>query len=112
MSVTTSAVQFDMYDRNTYADPYPVYRRLRDEAPLYYNEEYDFYAVRRFEDAERVMVDREGFISSKGIVYNIMPYIVRGKERFPTVCSSAKTRPCIRHTAAWCHACSPRSGWE
>ncbi len=83
MSIATEAVQFDMYDRNTYVNPYPVYRRLREEAPLYYNEEYDFYAVSRFDDAERVMVDREGFISSKGIVYNIMPYIIRGEGEIP-----------------------------
>ena len=83
MSIATEAVQFDMYDRNTYVNPYLVYRRLREEAPLYYNEEYDFYAVSRFDDAERVMVDREGFISSKGIVYNIMPYIIRGEGEIP-----------------------------
>ena len=38
MAVTTADVNFDMYDREIYASPYAVYRRLRDEAPLYYNE--------------------------------------------------------------------------
>ena len=41
------------------ADPYPVFRRLREEAPLYYNEQYDFYAVSRYDDVERGLVDRE-----------------------------------------------------
>src|SRR3974390_3195074 len=83
MALTTEAVYYDMYDRDIYADPYPVYRRLRDEAPLYYNEQYNFYAVSRFDDAERVMVDRDTFISSKGMVYNIMPYVISGEAEIP-----------------------------
>ena len=50
------------------ADPYPVYRRLRDEAPLYYNEEYDFFAVSRFDDVQRGLIDRETFSSARGSV--------------------------------------------
>ena len=57
MSLTETDVHFDPYDREIYADPYPTFRRLRDEAPLYYNAEYDFYAVSRFGDSERVLVD-------------------------------------------------------
>ena len=30
-------VYFDPYDVEINADPYPVFRRLREEAPLYYN---------------------------------------------------------------------------
>ena len=37
-------LQYDPYDVEINADPYPVFRRLREEAPLYYNEQYDFYA--------------------------------------------------------------------
>ena len=48
-----SAVAYDPYDVEINADPYPVFRRLRAEAPLYYDEEYDFFAVSRFEDVER-----------------------------------------------------------
>lgn len=72
MTVTPTAVSYDMFDRDIYASPYPVYKRLRDEAPLYYNESYDFYAVSRFDDASRVLGDRETFISGKGGVYNII----------------------------------------
>ena len=38
------APYYDPYDFDIDADPYPVWKRLRDEAPLYYNEKYDFYA--------------------------------------------------------------------
>lgn len=71
MTVTAADVHFDMYDRDLYASPYPMYRRLRDEAPLYYNEEYDFYAVSRHADVARVLSERETFSSAKGGVYNI-----------------------------------------
>jgi cytochrome P450 len=72
MTVTPTTVSYDMFDRDIYASPYPVYRRLRDEAPLYYNEQYDFYAVSRFEDVSRVLSDRDSFISGKGGVYNVI----------------------------------------
>jgi cytochrome P450 len=68
----TTAVDFDMFDRDIYASPYAVYKQLRDDAPLYYNDEHDFYAVSRFDDVARVLTDRETFISGKGGVYNIL----------------------------------------
>ena len=56
VSVTNqSDVYYDPYDLEIDADPYPVYRRLRDEAPLYYNERHDFFAVSRADDVERVL---------------------------------------------------------
>ncbi len=39
---TTSDVYFDPYDVEINADPYPTFARLREEAPIYYNEQYDF----------------------------------------------------------------------
>src|SRR5205807_10065763 len=54
-------VYYDPYDVGINADPYPVFRRLRDDAPLYYNEAHDFYAVSRAEDVERGLSDREHF---------------------------------------------------
>ena len=65
---TTTDLSYDPYDREIDADPYPVFRRLREEAPLYYNEPYDFYAVSRFDDVQRGLVDRETFSSARGSV--------------------------------------------
>jgi cytochrome P450 len=48
-------------------NPYPIYRRLRDEAPVYHNEELDFYAVSRFDDCWEVLVDHRRFVSSRGV---------------------------------------------
>ncbi len=66
--MTMTDVYYDPYDREIDADPYPVYARLRAEAPLYYNEEHDFYAVSRFEDVQRGLLDRRIFSSARGSV--------------------------------------------
>jgi cytochrome P450 len=73
--VTTTSpteVYYDPYDVGIDADPYPVFRRLREEAPLYYNGAHDFYAVSRFEDVERSLVDRETFISGRGGILELI----------------------------------------
>lgn len=67
-----SDVYYDPFNQEIDADPYPVYRRMREEAPLYYNEQHDFYAVSRADDVERVLVDNETFISGRG---GIMEFI-------------------------------------
>src|SRR5262245_24758942 len=66
MTVTSSDVYDDPYDGDIYADPWPRFRRLREEAPLYYNEVYDFYALSRFDDVERGNVDYDTFSSAHG----------------------------------------------
>ena len=55
---TASDVYYDPYNVEIVADPYPVYRRLRDEAPLYFNETHDFFAVSQFADVERGLLIR------------------------------------------------------
>ena len=65
-TTSVSDVYYDPYDVGIDADPYPTFRRLREEAPLYYNEPHDFYALSRYEDVERGAVDRDTFISGRG----------------------------------------------
>ena len=64
--ISESDVYYDPYDSEIDANPYPVYRRLREEAPLYYNERHDFYAVSRADDVDRVLLDNATFISGRG----------------------------------------------
>jgi len=72
MTVTTdSKVYYDMYDRDIYASPFDTYRRLRDESPIYYNSQYDFWAVSRHEDVLKVILDAETYISGRGMTYNV-----------------------------------------
>jgi cytochrome P450 len=68
MTTKTTGISYDPYDREIDADPYPTYRSLRDDAPLYYNEEYDFYAVSRFLDVQQAFLDRETYSSARGSV--------------------------------------------
>jgi len=75
MAVDTASgagVYYDPYDVGITADPYPVYRRMREEAPLYYNETHDFYAVTRWEDVERGLLDAATFISGKGGILELI----------------------------------------
>jgi cytochrome P450 len=71
--VTTAAtVYFDPYDVDIAKDPYPTYRRLREEAPLYYNEKYDFYAVSRYADCDAGLPDWQTFSSARGAILELI----------------------------------------
>jgi len=50
MTVQTEKPVLDPYDYDFHEDPYPYYKRLRDEAPLYRNEELNFWALSRHQD--------------------------------------------------------------
>src|SRR5256885_12838954 len=65
-------IYYDPYDFDIDVDPYPVWKRLRDEAPLYYNEKYDFYALSRFADVEKASIEWPTYISGKGSVLEII----------------------------------------
>jgi cytochrome P450 len=69
---SASDVYYDPYNVNIDADPYPVYRRLREEAPLYYNEQRDFYALSRFDDVDRALSDPKTYISGRGDVLEVI----------------------------------------
>jgi cytochrome P450 len=70
--ISEGAVSWDPYRPDFWMNPYPVFRRLREEAPLYYNQQYDFYAVSRFSDVESGFSDRETFSSGRG---DVLEYI-------------------------------------
>ncbi len=65
-------VYYDPYSVEINTDPYPVYRRLREEAPLYYNDTHDFYAVSRYEDVERGLLDAQTYISGRGGIIELI----------------------------------------
>ncbi|BBZ15635.1 cytochrome P450 [Mycobacterium branderi] len=65
--MTTSSLVFDPFSQEFFDDPYPIYRRLRDEAPVYYSEQYDFYALTRHGDVAAAFRDFETFSSAHGV---------------------------------------------
>ena len=56
---------YDPWNVEIDLDPYPTYARLRSEAPVYYNEKVDFWALSRFDDVEVALHDVEHLSSAK-----------------------------------------------
>ena len=67
-----SELYYDPYDFRIDADPYPVWRRMRDEQPLYYNEKYDFYALSRYDDVAAGLADWNTYRSGRGSVLELI----------------------------------------
>lgn len=65
-------VYWDPYQVELVADPYPAFRRLREEAPLYRNERHDFWALSRFDDVQRGLADWETYISGRGAILELI----------------------------------------
>ncbi len=64
--MTKPQVVFSPVSQEYFENPYDVYKRMRDEAPLYYDEEEDFYALTRHEDVAAAFKDHESFSSARG----------------------------------------------
>lgn len=67
-----SDVYYDPWDVEIDVDPYPTYRRLRDEAPLYHNERHDFWGLSRYADIDAVLRDPQRFSSAKGDILEVV----------------------------------------
>ena len=64
--MTKAQVIFDPFSEEFFNNPFDMYRRMRQDAPLYYNEDSDFYALTRHEDVSAALKDHEAFSSSRG----------------------------------------------
>ena len=69
---STATLTYDPYDYEIDADPHPVWRRMRDEAPLYRNDRYDFWALSRYQDVYEASLDATTFSSAHGTVLEMM----------------------------------------
>jgi cytochrome P450 len=65
-------IYWDPFDVEIDVDPHPVWRRLRDEHPLYRNERFDFWALSRFADVVAAHRDPRVYSSSHGTVLELM----------------------------------------
>lgn len=65
--MTTATVLFDPFSEEFFNNPHETYRRLREEAPVYYSQEYDFYALTRHEDVAAAFKDHETYSSAYGV---------------------------------------------
>ncbi|CAJ1509128.1 cytochrome P450 [[Mycobacterium] holstebronense] len=64
--MTKAELIFDPFSDEYYENPFDIYRRMREEAPLYYNAEEDFYALTRHEDVSAALKDFETYSSARG----------------------------------------------
>ena len=68
--MTTTSVEplvFNPYDYGFHDDPYPTYRRLRSEAPVYRNDELEFWALSRHHDVNAAFRDAKRLSSANGV---------------------------------------------
>ncbi|MEV4233602.1 cytochrome P450 [Nocardia vinacea] len=73
--MTTSAINdiyYDPYDIQLNADPYPMFKRLREELPVYYNEQHDFYAISRWADVNAALLDTGTYSSARGAILELI----------------------------------------
>jgi cytochrome P450 len=65
--MTTSELTFDPFSEEFFTSPWEIYRRMREEAPVYYNAEHDFYALSRHEDVAAAFKDHQTYSSAYGL---------------------------------------------
>ncbi len=70
--MATTELYWDPMDEALDDDPHPIWRRMRDESPLYWNEQYGFWALSRFADVEAAHRDPATFSSAHGTVLELM----------------------------------------
>jgi cytochrome P450 len=60
-------IDFDPYSIEFHNNPYPVYKKLRDDAPVFHHEGLNFYAISRYEDVMEAHRDADRFSSAGGV---------------------------------------------
>ena len=65
-------VYYDPYKEEIWRDPYPTFRRMREEAPVYYNGDYGFYALTLYDDVKDALMDVETYSSARGNILEII----------------------------------------
>ncbi len=70
--MTDTEFEYDPYSYEIDLDPYPLYQRMRDEAPAYYNPRLDFWALTRFQDCHDAFLDWQTYSSAQGTVLELM----------------------------------------
>jgi cytochrome P450/ferredoxin-NADP reductase len=66
-SSAARVMEYDPFSQEFQADPFPAYRWMRDEAPVFYSEKWNWWALSRFEDVRAAATDPQTFLSYEGI---------------------------------------------
>jgi len=71
-AIERGELYYDPFDFDVDADAPAIWRRMRDEAPVYWNEQYEFFALSRYDDVLRVVTDTDTFSSTHGTSLEMM----------------------------------------
>ncbi|MGB6205448.1 cytochrome P450 [Mycobacterium sp.] len=71
-AVDTEPLAWDPLNEKYKGDPHAIWRRLRDEQPLYYNEQYDFWALSRHSDVEKALANWEVFSNRRSDILELV----------------------------------------
>jgi cytochrome P450 len=72
MTGTAMDLYYDPYDYGVDVDAHAIWRRLRDEQPVYWNDRYEFFALSRYDDVRDASVDWRTYSSASGTVLEII----------------------------------------
>jgi cytochrome P450 len=62
----TPSVRYDPFSYEIHENPYPIYKRLRDEAPAYFDEQHGFWALSHYDDVRAALLDHTTYCSGQG----------------------------------------------
>jgi len=69
---TTTELYWDPYDTEIDSNPHPVWKRMRDEAPVWWNDRYEFFAYSRYADVEMAHKDPGTYSSAHSTVLELL----------------------------------------
>ncbi len=72
MSEAVEALYYDQYSYEIDDNPYEIFKRLRDEAPVWRNEKYNYWVLSRYDDVLKASMDWQSFSSAWGTVLEMM----------------------------------------
>ena len=67
-----SELYYDPWDVEIDLDPYPTFKRLRDESPVYYNQRHDFWGLSRYTDIDAALREPNKLSSAKGDILEVV----------------------------------------
>ena len=70
--MTHDDLYWDPFDKAVNAEPHALWRRMRDEQPVYRNDKLDFVALSRYDDVDAALLDPESYSSAYGTILELM----------------------------------------
>ncbi len=69
---TTNGIYYDPFDIDVDIRAQSIWKRMRDETPVYWNDKYEFFALSRYDDVLRAVLDTQTFSSTHSTSLDLM----------------------------------------